>query len=145
MIKLLSLIQEMQVNQPTRQFSSNRELFDFLNKNIREFAEHELQKEPLILLLVAEKLKYPNIDSTNQETFFNIGPFKNLPKNTQQEFINTLTNSGLEAPMLNSQDHVIFWGIDYENELNVGYHNQINDSFLFSKPIKFKGREFYRF
>jgi len=147
MIKLTPLIQEMQVNQPTRQFSSNKELFDFLNKNIREFAEHELQKEPLILLLVAVKLNYPNVDSTNQETFFNIGPFKNLPKNTQQEFINVLVNTGLIndaqiIPYPPGESGGIFWEIDAEDSYGIEYNNK---KIIGYTLVKFKGREFYRF
>jgi len=150
----LAGIKEITVNKPTGgKFSSNKALYDFLNKNIKAFAEHELHDTTVGYYVLGEF--YNQIKDSNEFTEDELGEIENAHSINEDELsqdlllkikdrlINILTNAGLDYYGEYPDNEVN--GTSWNLEIGKAYSNTDEpdpESYEWMDET-FKGRNFY--
>jgi hypothetical protein len=153
MIKLTQLFNEIKVNQPTLNITSNSQLYKILDSNIKKFAEEELNDDST-LLGHTFNLYFDNYDWDNDpdnlggEDYPHNAEFKDMPQHIQQGLINYLVEVGLEfyGEWNSEQDNDDAYGISWNlPDLGLVYNwtDEADPGSYNWDETKFKGYKFY--
>jgi len=154
-LQQLAGITEITVNKPSGgggvPFSSNKELYEFLNKNINAFAEHELYNTTVGYYVLQEF--FNQVENTDEFTEDELGEIEgshtidelsqDLQLRIKDRLINILIETGLDYYGEYPDDEAN--GISWNIEIGRTYSNQNESdegSYSWDKEI-FKRRKFY--
>lgn len=134
-------LKEVKISKPgPALFKNNNSLYDFLNKNIKDFAKNELERNYTdnLLQLAAEVI--------NEEIDYNT-EFSDLDFDTQQRLINYLVEVGLKYygewdPEDSNGIYGILWNID-NVDLIYNWTDKVDPGSYNWDDTEFKGRKFY--
>lgn len=131
-------LKEIKINKPG---GKNRTLYFFLNNNIKDFAKHELERNPNALLQVVADAIDEEIDDNTE--------FSGLDPNIQQQLIDYLVEAGLEyhGEWESEEDdeemvYGVTWNVD-DFGLVYNWTDEAEPGSYDWSEVEFKGRKFY--